>query len=183
MTFRPTVLQTDRLVLRTPQRDDVDGLLTMLGDPEAMKYVGQGKTMNRQQVEADVDRWIALEQECGLCLWTVRKQMAQGREQVIGHCGLIYMRRSGSQTRGPEVELAYGFARSFWGQGFATEAGRAALEYGFSNLDLDSILAITYPENLASQKVLLKLDFEPLGRTEKYYDIEAEFFRRLRQPS
>ncbi|MEM9373557.1 MAG: GNAT family N-acetyltransferase [Planctomycetota bacterium] len=57
----------------------------------------------------------------------------------------------------PEPELKYAFRRAFWGQGFATEAGRALIEWGFDTARLNSIIATVSPDNQASHAVLRKI--------------------------
>jgi RimJ/RimL family protein N-acetyltransferase len=64
---------------------------------------------------------------------------------------------------GDDVELAYRLARSSWGQGLATEAARALVEYAFTVVELPRVVAVTYPDNRASQRVLEKLGFVPGG--------------------
>ena len=58
---------------------------------------------------------------------------------------------------GPEVEVAYQFARAAWGKGYATEAARALLDHGFGALGLTRVIGITSPQNLASRRVLEKI--------------------------
>ena len=62
-----------------------------------------------------------------------------------------------------EVELGYLFAREKWGKGFATEAASACLKYGFENIGLTKIIALTDVNHLKSQKVLEKIGFTPRG--------------------
>jgi ribosomal-protein-alanine N-acetyltransferase len=56
-----------------------------------------------------------------------------------------------------EVEVDFILGTKFWGQGFATEAGQASLQYGFENLDIDIIVGIVHTDNAASQRVLEKI--------------------------
>lgn len=60
--------------------------------------------------------------------------------------------------------------------GYATEIGRGAAAYGFGSLGLDEVFAVVVPDNVASLAVAHKLGMTPLGRTTRYYDIEAELF-------
>ena len=63
-----------------------------------------------------------------------------------------------------KIELAYRFRRSAWGRGIATEASVVCLQFGFETLRLSEIIALAYPENAPSQRVLSKLGFEAAGR-------------------
>ena len=58
----------------------------------------------------------------------------------------------------PAIEIAWRLARAYWGRGYATEAARAALDYGFGKLGLEQIVAVTVPANLRSLRVMERLD-------------------------
>jgi PPOX class probable F420-dependent enzyme len=73
--------------------------------------------------------------------------------------------------KGPEVELAYRFGREFWGRGYATEAAGACLRYGFEQLGLERIIAVTGEDHVASRRVMEKNGLTLVG-TESYYGRE-----------
>ncbi len=75
---------------------------------------------------------------------------------------------------GDEVEVAYRLARSAWGQGIATEAAGALVAHALGPLGLPRVVAVTYPANHASQRVLDKLGFERRGIRE-YKGVEATY--------
>src|SRR5437899_2385371 len=70
------------------------------------------------------------------------------------------------------VEVAYRLACSAWGRGIATEAAGALVNHALGALALPRVVAVTYPDNVASQRVLCKLGFEPRGLTE-YKGVQA----------
>jgi len=76
--------------------------------------------------------------------------------EFIGWCGLKYL------TETNEVDLGYRLKKNFWGNGYATEAARACIKYGFATLNLGRIAARALPANLASIKVLEKCGMEHL---------------------
>ena len=76
--------------------------------------------------------------------------------EFIGWCGLKYL------TETNEVDLGYRFKKNFWGNGYATEAARVCIEYGFDTLKLHRIVGRALPANLASIKVLEKCGMEYL---------------------
>ena len=84
------------------------------------------------------------------------------------------------EGKGPEVELGYDIARKHWGKGYATEAGAACLRYGFKEAELDRIISLTHPENIASQRVLEKLGFAYVGMKE-YYGVELRYYELLKE--
>jgi len=75
---------------------------------------------------------------------------------------------------GDDVEVAYRLARAAWGQGIATEAAGALVAHGLRTLGLPRLVAVTYPENRASQGVLDKLGFERRGLVE-YKGVQTTF--------
>jgi len=58
----------------------------------------------------------------------------------------------------PCVEIGWRLAREYWGRGYATEAARAALDFGFSRLGLEEIVSFTVPANLRSRSVMERLE-------------------------
>jgi len=76
-------------------------------------------------------------------------------------------------------EVGWHLRRSAWGAGFATEAGAAALRYGFEELSLGEIYAVVDVDNLASQKVVHRLNMVHLGQTGKYYGQTLELYRAM----
>jgi RimJ/RimL family protein N-acetyltransferase len=75
---------------------------------------------------------------------------------------------------GEDVEVAYRLARRAWGRGFATEAAACLVAHALGPLALPRVVAVTYPENQASQRVLDKLDFERRGVRE-YKGVQATY--------
>lgn len=100
------------------------------------------------------------QEEHGLSMWAIIEKET-GR--VIGDCGLILV-----EGKGPEIELTYDIAWDAWGKGYATEAGRECLRYGFEELGLDRIIAITYPSHAASRRVMEKCGMRYEGCREYY---------------
>lgn len=146
-------VETPRLILRPfhPVHDVAD-FQRIYGDPETMAHMNGVKTPEaaRLSVERKAVKW----QTQGYGLWCVVDK-ASGK--AIGHCGLDLLEPLG------EVECAYLIDRLFWGRGLATEAVRASLDYGFSHLGLDHIIAISEPENPASMAVMAKAGMRRTG--------------------
>jgi len=87
-----------------------------------------------------------------------------------------------SQEGGPailEIEVGYHLARAFWGRGYATEAARACVRFGFEQLNLERIVAVVQPANVASRRVLEKcgLTYTGMGY---YYKAECKVYAAVR---
>ena len=84
---------------------------------------------------------------------------------VIGRGGLVPI-----AFNGDEVELGYRFGKDHWGKGYATEVARASAAYGFEKLGLDRLVAVSFPGNTTSRRVLTKAGFDELGESGLYYE-------------
>ena len=116
-----------------------------------MRFIGAGDAWSRtvEESEARLARLMAHQERHGFSLWAVTDRESGA---VMGDCGLILLAH-----RGPEIELGYRLAKPYWGRGYATEAASAWVAHGFGELGLDRIVAVTHPENVASQHVLEKV--------------------------
>jgi ribosomal-protein-alanine N-acetyltransferase len=98
-------------------------------------------------------------EELGFAMAAVVER-ASGR--VIGDCGLQPL------EGGPDVELGYRLGSAYRGRGYATEAGRAWLTYGLETLGLERIVAVAWPENVGSWRVMEKCGMRRVGSGEHY---------------
>jgi ribosomal-protein-alanine N-acetyltransferase len=160
-------IETGRLRLRPFAPDDADVYYQRIfGDPDVTKYLRGRRSITRADMPALLTRLIDQWTQQGFGFWAVTDK-SDG--QLIGHCGLKYLDAT------TEIEIAYALAKSHWGRGFATEAARAVLRFGFEELKLDRIVAVAVPENAASRRVLEKigLAFEKIDR---YYDADLAYY-------
>ena len=158
-----TVLETDRLLLRPPVPEDAEALAPLYADPEVMRYLGDGRTLEREETERSVRRMIEAWKADGFGLFTtVRKK----DEAVVGRVGLIVWNPETWQTTrtgadGPtELEVGYTLGRPFWGQGYATEAAGAVRDFALNGLGADRVIALIIHGNTASENVAHKLGLE-----------------------
>ncbi len=149
---------TERLRLRGWRRGDAPALAAMNADPEVLRYIGAGAKPYAEALER-AESLVRERPGNGLGLWAI-EESATG--VFRGWAGLIPL--DGTQ----EIELAYRLAKSSWGRGIATEAARRLLAYGFDDLRLELIAAVTDPENRASRRVLDKLGFLYQGLRSAY---------------
>ena len=95
---------------------------------------------------------------------------------MIGVCGVVHV-----DGTGPDVELVYEFQRSAWGQGYATEAARACLAAAFGPLGLERVVALAYPENAQSIRIMQKFGMRDAGTIDAYGH-ELVCYERWRVP-
>jgi ribosomal-protein-alanine N-acetyltransferase len=141
-------LETARLLLRPFTPADVDELHQITRDPEVMRHIGDGHALTRAETGRNLAMIISAFERRGFGRWAV---VPKETGALAGYCGLSM----GNLEVG--VELAYLLSRSEWGRGLATEAGAACLRYGFEQLGLGSIAALTRPDNVRSRRVMERL--------------------------
>jgi RimJ/RimL family protein N-acetyltransferase len=153
-------LATPRLLLRPFTTDDVDDLHSMDGDARVMRFLGNGlPPRSRKECEAALQRMAKHDRDHpGHGLLHAR---TRGDGRFVGGCGLFRV------PDGDDVEIAYRLPVACWGQGFATEMARAVLTHGFA-LGLERIIGLTWPENVASQRVLEHIGMRRHGSGEYY---------------
>lgn len=158
------VLQTERLTLRALKPDDVPVVLEYWSDPRVVQYMNIEPFSSPTQAQEMIELLNKLYTK-GQCIrWGILHNEA-GR--LIGTCGF----NQGVSPTDHIGEIGYELGFSFWGQGLMTEALKAVLDYGFSQLDLNRIEAYVLPDNKASLALLGKLGFEREGllRQRGYY--------------
>jgi ribosomal-protein-alanine N-acetyltransferase len=141
-------LETPRLQFRRFTPDDLHALAALRSDPDVIKYVGSGRRESIGEVQALLAKVIAHSEQHGFAPWGL---IDKATGKLIGWCGLKYLEDTA------EVEIAYGLAKEYWGKGLASEAAAAAMKYGFDRLRVNRIVAVAWPENIASMRVLEKL--------------------------
>jgi len=143
-------LRTARLLLR-PWRDaDLVDFAAMSADPAVMEFLAP--LAEPGACEAWAARLRAHWRDHGFGRWVVE---IPDQARFIGVVGLAMIPYEAHFT--PAVEVAWRLVRTHWGCGYAAEAARAALDYGFDKLGLAEIIAVTVPANLRSRRVMERL--------------------------
>ncbi|MFP2931712.1 GNAT family N-acetyltransferase [Pyxidicoccus sp. 3LG] len=145
-------LRTGRLLLRAWRDEDLTPYAAMCGDPRVMEHFPS--TLTRAECEAQVENIRRHFAERGFGLWAVE---VPGVAPFIGFTGLSVPRFEAHFT--PCVEAGWRIAAEHWGQGYATEAARAAVAFGFERLGLGELVSFTVPANVRSRRVMEKLGF------------------------
>jgi len=141
------VIETDRLLLRKFTEGDAPVLYELNLDLEVIRYTHDPMTDVEHARKVLNDVILPQYVLYGHGRWAVH---LRSNLEFTGWCGLKYLPETN------EVDLGYRFMKKFWGNGYATEAALACIEYGFSNLDLHQVVGRALPGNIASIKVLEK---------------------------
>jgi RimJ/RimL family protein N-acetyltransferase len=161
-------LTTPRLVIRDWRlADDAEAAIAIYGDPKVTQWIGdKSSDTTVEAVKARLVRYCDRAAEFpGLGCWTVECRHTQA---VIGTLLLMPLPDRNHAPSGL-TEIGWHFAPHSWGQGFATEAATAVMKYGFQVLKQNAIYAVALPNNLASIRVMQRLNMVDLGTTEDYY--------------
>lgn len=155
-------MTTDRLVLRALTHADDRALHAIYGDPDTMRFIG---AHGRPAPDLDATRRTLAQllrhaELHGFSLWAVDERDG---EALVGVAGLLWV-----EGHGPEVEAAYLVRRDRWGRGYGAEALRAVLDAGHRQLGLERVVALAYPENEASRRVMEKAGMRPDGTQRAY---------------
>jgi ribosomal-protein-alanine N-acetyltransferase len=162
-------IETARLYLRQFTSNDFDDLYAIYSNSEVMKYITQG-VRNREETTADLLDIIADWEKHGFGLWAI---VDRETNNLIGEGGLRFLDNTS------EVEVGYLLVKAYWGKGLATEIAAASIKYGFEVLQLDKIVAVADPENIASRRVMEKVGMKYQHNLE-YCDRELVYYAILK---
>ncbi|MFN6570232.1 GNAT family N-acetyltransferase [Dendronalium sp. ChiSLP03b] len=172
------LFETERLTIRSwiPEHD-AEQVFEIYSDPEVTYFLGNAsRTTNieatRQRLIDNIER--SQRRNNGTGSWAI---VERATTTIVGTILLKPLPdKDGLPTE--DYEVGWHLRRASWGKGYATEAGRGMLDYGFSVLNLPIIYAVVKPENHASIRVTQRLGMKPLGRTKQYYNIELLLFQQ-----
>ena len=151
-------LETDRLQLRAWSEEDVDVVFDMYSRWEVQRFIGlvPRVMVDRGEAEAAIARWNSLEDPvCGV--WAVQRR---GDGHPLGTLLLKPIPASSDRTPLPpsgDIEIGWHFHPGAWGRGYATEAARAVLDFGFQQLGLNEVVSFTVPANRRSTSVMERI--------------------------
>jgi len=148
--------------------EDTDFLFKEWSDPEVTYFMRDEEPLNKkEQAEAVIRRYQAPENIPNSKWWGIELLETH---QLIGTCGFF-----GWNLYHHHAEIGYDLSPNFWGKEIMPEALQTLLRYGFTEMDLNRIQAMTHSENHRSQKVLLKLGFQKEGLLREYYGLNGIF--------
>ncbi|GAB3903787.1 GNAT family N-acetyltransferase [Mucilaginibacter boryungensis] len=144
--MHPT-LETERLLLRPFHVEDAKGMMELYADPDVIKFTAD-KPFNTL---ADAERFIAEYDQYDKYNMGRLSTFIKQTGEYIGWCGIKYLADKN------EVDIGYRLLKQYRGKGYATEAARACLDYGFNKLGLNKIIGMAMQDNGPSINVFKKL--------------------------
>lgn len=144
-------IQTNRLILKKVNKDDVKGLFKIFGNDNLTKYSKTGPDKEINETKRRVEKMIFHWEKHNFGDFIV---LNKETHQTIGFGGLYYKRDGGN------INISYIVDQKYWGQGFGYEIAQTLIKYGFNTLNLEKIVAEIDPKNAASIKLVEKYGFE-----------------------
>jgi RimJ/RimL family protein N-acetyltransferase len=166
------IFETPRLIVRQYTEADAEQALEIYSDPEVMRFIGMMKSavpittieqMRQNLIERRMKRYLETPHFGG---WAA---VSKATGKIIGTIILLNL------DNNPDIEVGWHLARSAWGHGYATEGGRAAIDYGFNVAGLNRIACVVHPENHKSLAVARRLNLTYEGQRH-YYNQDLEYF-------
>lgn len=161
MTF---ILESARLRFRESTPDDAEHMFALNSDPEVVQYTGDGPFASIEDARSFLENYVNVFRRFQRGRWLLE---LKSTGEVIGWCGLKF------HEDNSETDVGYRLFKKYWGNGYATEAAKAAIAYGFDTLQLNRIVAHARKENIASLKVLEKCGMKIIGED---HDCDGEIF-------
>lgn len=166
------VFESERLIGRRWKATDFEMILTTYSDPDVARWIGDSSLLTPEDTHA----WLAVTAKNyhtrGYGMFALEDRDSG---EIAGFIGLVH---PGGQA---QAEVKYALRQSFWGRGLASEVVKAIVAYADLTLRLPMLIATVAPQNIASQKVLLKAGFSFVterddddGQLEFYYERHAE---------
>jgi RimJ/RimL family protein N-acetyltransferase len=169
------MMKTDRLIIRPYTNDDLPFLESLVADPRVVRYIGNGKPRTKEGAQLFFNWNLTHRKENDQLGLQVLIDKETGEN--IGHAGLVPQEVEGVT----ELEVGYWIAPAFWGKGYATEAALALKDFAFNQLNMARIIALIYPDNLASCRVADKLGMRVWKRIERH-DKEVLVYAKEKTP-
>ena len=146
MSDKQFIFKTERLLLREFNLSDIQKMFDLNSDPEVLLYTCDLAFVNLGEAKRFLQEYNEYE-KTGFGRWAVIHKLTG---EFIGWCGLKFNEEE-------LIDVGFRFFKSEWGKGYATEAARGCLNYGFQDLGINEIVGRVAKGNFASIKVLKKL--------------------------
>lgn len=159
-------METERLFHRPFTLADLPRLIEMRADPEVNKYLGGIQMQNAEALAARIQFYIDCQTKYGFGMSAL---FWKPTGAMIGWSGLQPLDET------DDIEVGYGMIKEFWGLGIGLETARAWLDFGFHKKNLERIVAVAYPENRGSWRIMEKLGMN-YEKTEAHYGAKCVFY-------
>jgi ribosomal-protein-alanine N-acetyltransferase len=144
------IFETARLYVRQYTEEDIDDFFRLNSDPDVMRYIQQPKNFEetKEFLRLNIDYY---QQQPLFGRWAM---LTRPSNEFIGSFALIPLQHADG------MQIGYALLKPYWGQGYATEALYAGVDYAFNKAGIDVLVGVTEIPNVVSQKVLMTRGFQ-----------------------
>jgi [ribosomal protein S5]-alanine N-acetyltransferase len=141
-------LETERLLIKVPKADDVDNWCAIYAEDES-------NVLSKEEIKKRLEKNILDYEKHGFSMGSVYLKC---NNTFIGRAGLFdYVTLEQQHSH---LEMGYGLLKAYWGQGYAAELAMALINWSFTHVEVDKVLAFTYEDNHRSRRVLEKVGMQ-----------------------
>lgn len=170
-------IETERLLLREVIASDLNGMFELDSNPNVHIYIGGKPVTTIEQSVVYIENLQQQYKDFGTGRWAV---ILKETNEFLGWSGIKFITDEINNHKN-FYEIGYRFIEKHWGKGYATEAGKAFIEYAFNNLKADAVYAYADAGNDNSRKILEKLGLRYVNSFE--YQEELEVWYELKNPN
>lgn len=160
-------IETERLILRALRLTDLEGMFQLDSDPEVHRYLGNKPVKTKEESKKILQGVINQYKERGIGRWAAIEKRSGN---FIGWSGLRLNTEFNMNGFTSYYDIGYRLLKPYWGKGYATESGKAALNYAFNVMQLPVLYATTEIGNQASHNALLKIGLHYVE--DFYFEVE-----------
>jgi RimJ/RimL family protein N-acetyltransferase len=170
-------IETERLLLREIQMSDVDGMFELDSNPNVHLFVGNKPVKSIEESIGYVKNVQQQYKDFGIGRWAV---ILKETNEFLGWSGIKFITNEINNHK-DFYEIGYRFIEKHWGKGYATEAGKAFIDYAFNVMKVDALYAYADAGNENSRRILEKLGLRYVNSFE--YEEELEVWYELKNPN
>ncbi|NLR91482.1 MULTISPECIES: GNAT family N-acetyltransferase [Flammeovirga] len=150
--------ETDELIVRDLEQQDLEGIFLLDSDPEVHEFLGKRPIKTIEEAQKVVDYITGQYKTNGIGRWAV---IDKATNDFVGWTGLKYEEEL--RTEFNYYDIGYRLRKKYWGKGIATTTALASLKYGFEKLNLEEICGAAEIDHIASNTVLKKIGLKLSG--------------------
>ena len=170
-------IETERLLLRELNLSDADGMFELDSNPNVHIFVGKKPVKAIDESIVQIENIQQQYNDFGIGRWAV---VLKETNEFIGWSGIKFITNEINKHQN-FYEIGYRFIEKHWGKGYASEAGKAFIEYAFNEMKIDCLYAYADEGNENSRKVLEKLGFQ--YKNSFLYEGEVEVWYEFKNPN
>jgi ribosomal-protein-alanine N-acetyltransferase len=170
-------IETERLLLRELELSDIEGMFELDSNPNVHTFVGKKPVKTIEESSAMIENIQQQYAIYGTGRWAV---ILKETNEFLGWSGIKFITNEINNHK-DFYEIGYRFIEKHWGKGYATEAGKAFMDYAFNEIKAEAVYANADKGNENSRKILEKLGLKYVNSFE--YEGESEVWYELKNPN